>query len=417
MPAYFTSGLCVGQGSWHGQENLIGEGSDLYRRLKAGEVPTEELLTLAGLNYRIEKAKIAMRPVGYTPLPLPVISPDGTLNVEEVRAFLQAYATSMDTGHLTNYRAIRRADTGHVYQISKDRYQVVQNEQIVDFFREFCNAGHATVESMGSLKDGAVVWCLARLGGQASIVLNGLDELRGYMLLATSHDGSLTTTGRPTQVRVVCWNTLSAALELNGKPKGGTKRKEKTFRMRHSRKFDAVAKAEALEVMGMAIEKIAATNTLSAKLAQVHIDAEGRLEFLDRLLKSGSLLDAVVADSAPASGSDLLAAAIGATETNNRAKLAAAGLSTSEREEKLSRVGKAVLESILTSPGADLPTAHETAWGLVNGVTYYADKSVKADNEDNRLFSTWFGPGEILKTNALKIAVDMSGINLSQFAA
>jgi hypothetical protein len=82
----------------------------------------------------------------------------------------------------------------------------------VDFFHEYCNAGHATMETVGGLRDGAVVWALARLNGGSTRTIGANDELRGYMLLATSHDGSLRTIGKPTQVRVVCHNTLTAAV-------------------------------------------------------------------------------------------------------------------------------------------------------------------------------------------------------------
>lgn len=390
MPAYFTSGAFVGTGAWHNDGNVIAQGIDLYERIKRGEVPADELLELAGLNWPVEKAMIAMRPVGFVP---------GTS------------ATDLfDTGHLKDYRAIRRGDTGQVFQIASTRYNPIQNAEIVEFFRDYCEAGHATIETLGSLKDGAVVWCLARLNGASDSLIGGVDEQRGYMLLCTSHDGSVVLTGKPTAVRVVCWNTLSAALGPKGANNryGATDREAKTFRMRHSRKFDSVARSEAHEVMGMAIERIAQVNALSAKLAQVQIDAEGRLEFIDRLIGSASLLDAIV-DDTPAPGSDLLSMAVENTQRQH--------LTVSEREERLSRVGKAILDSMLTSPGSELPTALNTLWGAVNGVTYFADHSSNARSDDNRTFSAWFGPGQTLKNQAVDIAVQMAGINTSQFAA
>lgn len=390
MPAYFTSGAFVGTGAWHHEGNVIEQGSDLFDRIKRGEVPVKELLQLAGLDYRVEKAAIAMRPIGY-------------INGESSPAMF-------DTDHLKDYRAIRRADTGHVFQLASTRYNPIQNAEIVEFFSDYCAAGNATIETLGSLKDGAVVWCLARLKGASDATIDGVDELRGYMLLCTSHDGSVVLTGKPTQTRVVCWNTLSAALgyKYNGK----TDREQKTFRMRHSRKFDSVAKCEAHEVMGMAIEKIAAVNALSAKLAQVHIDAEGRLEFIEKLIGSGSLLDTVI-DATPtaANGADALSMIIGETEQRTRV------LTVTEREERLSRVGKAVLDAILTSPGSEMSTAHNTLWGAVNGVTYFADHSSNARSDDNRTFSAWFGPGQTLKNNAVEIAVEMAGINAAQYVA
>ena len=55
---------------------------------------------------------------------------------------------------------------------------------------------------------------LARTGHAS--VLKGNDQVNGYVLLATSCDGTLATVATPTTVRVVCNNTL--AIALNGAP-------------------------------------------------------------------------------------------------------------------------------------------------------------------------------------------------------
>jgi hypothetical protein len=51
---------------------------------------------------------------------------------------------------------------------------------------------------------------LARTGKSAA--LKGNDVVNGYLLLATSCDGTLATVAMPTTVRVVCNNTLTIAL-------------------------------------------------------------------------------------------------------------------------------------------------------------------------------------------------------------
>jgi hypothetical protein len=114
------------------------------------------------------------------------------------------------TSQLAGFRAIVRADTNEVYQVATDKYHPVQNIEIVNFFKEFCEAGHATMETVGGLKGGAIVWALAKLNGGTNVKLQGIDELEGRMLLATSHDGSIRTIGLLTQIRVVCWNASSA---------------------------------------------------------------------------------------------------------------------------------------------------------------------------------------------------------------
>ncbi len=345
----------VGAKPWHGLGFEVAAGST-----------GEEMLVTAGLDWKVQRRAIAMRPA----------NGDKTIIL---------------TSQLDDYRAIVRSDNDTVFQVASNRYQPVQNAEIIEFFREYCEAGHARMETVGGLRNGAVVWALARLNGgsTADIGTSGeSDELRGYMLLATSHDGSVKTIGKPTQVRVVCHNTLTAAI---GKHKNAN-----TFSMRHTRKFDQSARSEAQKVMGMAIEQVKETNDLAGKLSKVHIDAAGRMEFLSKLLDNGgSILQTVVN-----------------VQSDSRSLLDRITDDQSEPEDKLNRVGKAVLDAILTSPGSELETAKDTLWGAVNGVTWFADHVSKARSDSNRLMSSWFGPNENLKVKAIDTAVQMAGITV-----
>jgi phage/plasmid-like protein (TIGR03299 family) len=358
------------------------------------EVPVgatgQQMLEIAGLNWLVQRRALAMRSV----------NTDGTVD-----------RTTMLTAELDSYRAIVRADTNQVFQVASDRYHPVQNAAIVDFFREYCEAGHASIETMGGLRNGAVVWALAKLNGGSTSVLSGVDELRGYMLLATSHDGSLLTIGKPTQTRVVCWNTLSASLGLHGGKLG--KIADKEFRMRHTRKFGPAERENAQKTMGMAIEQVQATNELAAKLSTVKIDGKGRTEFVNRLLgtNAGATIETTIKVAEvdhSAMGRSFLDSIILNTEIANvQAK------STPTEVEEFNRVGKAIIDAIVSSPGANLPTAKDTLWGAVNGVTYYADHAAKTRSDGNRMFSSWFGPNETLKRDAVTIAASMAGITAS----
>jgi phage/plasmid-like protein (TIGR03299 family) len=300
-----------------------------------------EMLTKAGLEWKVQRRAIAMRPS------------NGDRNV-------------MLTSQLDGFRAIVRSDNDVVFQVASDRYQPVQNAEIIDFFREYCEAGHAVMETVGGLRNGAVVWALARLNGGSTMEIQrdgAVDELKGYMLLATSHDGSLKTIGKPTQVRVVCHNTLTAAI---GSHKGAN-----TFSMRHTRKFDSQAKDEAQKVMGMAIQQVKEVNEVSAQLARVTIDHDGWMEFMGKLM-GDSLIDPKTAD--------------------------------------LSKTAQAIQDATISSPGSALATARGTLWGAVNGVTWFADHAAKSRSDANRMFSAWFGPNEGLKVKALEVGMEMAGL-------
>lgn len=319
----------------------------------------KEMLIAAKMDWLVQRRKLAMR---------------------------GANGTGVLTDPLANYRAIVRSDNDKVFNIATDSYEIVQNEQVVDLFREYCEAGHASMETVGAIKGGAIVWALARLNGGTTTMINGVDEVRGYVLLTTSHDGTLQTTGKGTQVRVVCWNTLSAA--LHGKAQ---------FKLKHSTKWTPERAAEAKREMGLITDQMQEVNAVSEKLAKVNIDQADWLEFMANVIGKEGVLKAKGTDT-EMTGAD----AIFWNEFVNDVKHGRA-VETSD----LTRMAGEILVATQTSPGANLETAKGTLWGAVNGVTYYADH-VRGRNQDNRLTSAWFGNSDVLKRSALTAAIEMT---------
>jgi phage/plasmid-like protein (TIGR03299 family) len=295
----------------------------------------QEMLVAAGLDWTVKRRQLAMR--------------DSSGQV-------------MLTDPLKNYRAIVRSDNDVVFQIATDSYQLVQNVEVIDVFREYCELGHATMETVGGLKNGAIVWALAKLNGGTKKVIGGVDELRGYLLMTTSHDGSVRTIGKATQVRVVCWNTLSASL------KGG-----QAFAMKHSKKWTDATKEQAKSQMGIAAEQIMKANDAAEKLSTVRISHDDWLDFMGKLMGSDSVLDPKTAE--------------------------------------LTKVAEDIQTATLTSPGSDLITAKGTLWGAVNGVTYFTDH-MRGRTQDTRLASAWFGDSDLLKRSAMNVALEMAGITV-----
>jgi phage/plasmid-like protein (TIGR03299 family) len=348
---------------WHGLGYQVAE-----------DATGEQMLQTAKLDWLVQRRKLAMR--------------DGE-------------GKGLVVDPLNDFRAIVRKDTNEVFQVASDKYFPVQNTEIVNFFREYCEAGHARMETVGGLKGGRIVWALAKLEkGDAD--LKG-DKSKAYMLLANSHDGSIRLIGKATEVYVVCWNTLSAAVGKYLRSESGkgvshrAAANEGVFLMKHSRKFTQEVANEAKKVMGMAIESIEKTNEIAAQLAQVQIDDQGRLQFVMQLLgidpKSSAtpIVDAMIADS----GKSVLDRIIEDEETD---------------EERIGRVGRALLEAMVNSPGSDLPSRKDTLWGAVNGVTYLNDHT-RGRSQDQRLYNSWFGTGDTQKNEAVKVALNMAGLN------
>lgn len=353
MSSMVTRNIAIHAGAetpWHGLANRV-----------AANATPEEMMVAGGVNWPVRKHRLAMR------------TPDGQLVTET----------------LDNYRAIVKGDgSNYVFQIATQRYNPVQNQDVVGFFQEFCESGDAQLEIVGSLKDSAIVWALAKLNSGDGTIGCSEDVGQAYIMLATSHDGSLQTVVKATDVYVVCWNTMSAALAGKGA----------MWSLKHSAKFNG-GMSKAKNVVRMSIEAIQANHEIACQLAKVKIDEKGRIEFINRLIGGKSLLEQVIEDNeAPIlSTTDLLGAAVERT------------MATEGDEANLNRVGKAILNRIIDSPGSDLQSRKGTLWGAVNGVTYYVDHE-RARTTDARMFNGQFGDGDRMKRTALQVAIEMAGV-------
>jgi phage/plasmid-like protein (TIGR03299 family) len=345
--------------AWKGETPWHGLGFDVPMN-----ATSDEMIAKANLGWQVVRRTLAMRDMSYTP-------PEGK-------------GMRMLQEPLKHFKAIVREDNNTVFQVASDRYQVVQNADIIKFFDEFINAGNAILEVVGAIDGGAKIWALARLNA-AVADLGGGDILKPYLLITTSHDGTGATIAKPTQVRVVCNNTLQMALREDRKSE---------VRVRHNQAWTQALADAAKAQLGIAVEKIAEMNSLAAQFARVKVSPKDRVKFLTKLLnvKPEPVLEPTKADI-----DAVLASLSGVAEVEEK-EIAALG-----------RRGADILEATLTSPGSNLVTAKDTLWGVLNGVTYYVDH-VRGRTVDSRLSNAWFGAGATLKQDAVEIAQEMAGV-------
>lgn len=112
-----------------------------------------------------------------------------------------------------NYFATVRQDTNDVLGLVGNDYTIVQNRDVFSFFDQITGAGKAIYETAGCLGKGGVLFITAKLPREIVIEKDGLIE--NYLVLCSSHDGSMAITAFFTPVRVVCQNTLNAAFNKN----------------------------------------------------------------------------------------------------------------------------------------------------------------------------------------------------------
>jgi len=139
--------------------------------------------------------------------------------------------------HLKNnpeHKVLFRSDTALPLSVVSKRYKVVQPADVLEFYRDLVSVGGFELETAGVLKGGKKLWALAKTGQET--LLRGNDQVKAYLLLATSCDGTLCTTAQFTSIRVVCNNTLQMAV---GASSGAVK-------VPHSTAFDPVQVKQAL---------------------------------------------------------------------------------------------------------------------------------------------------------------------------
>jgi phage/plasmid-like protein (TIGR03299 family) len=140
---------------------------------------------------------------------------------------------------IPGYLANVRSDTREVLGIVGEKYQVAQNRDVFAFADELIgtNKAKCTYETAGSLFNGRRVFMLVNMP-KGRIVG---DEYCSYLCLSNAHDGTSSLQIFLTGIRVVCNNTLQAALHT-------AKRK---ISIRYLSGME-IRKEEALKAMGVA---------------------------------------------------------------------------------------------------------------------------------------------------------------------
>jgi len=108
---------------------------------------------------------------------------------------------------------IRSTDNAYLGTVGKGSYATVQNREAFGFANAIVaeDPDRALYDTAGSLKGGRTVFLSMDLTAVAPITVAG-DEYKTFLLIANGHDGFTALHAAITPVRVVCQNTLNAAL-------------------------------------------------------------------------------------------------------------------------------------------------------------------------------------------------------------
>ena len=150
-----------------------------------------------------------------------------------------------------------------------ERYHVLQNEDLFSFGDNILDGG-GRWETAGSIRGGRVVFGSLALERETVLDPSGVaDKVKTYLLINTSHDGSIAIQASITPVRVVCANTLNLALGSKRGKKNGIKQ---SFKIRHTQTANGKVQI-ARETLGLANAYMDAFDIMAKEMIEKEITA------------------------------------------------------------------------------------------------------------------------------------------------
>jgi len=269
--------------------------------------------------------------------------------VSKVPAFAEINGQKVGIGH----SALVRSPDNSVLDVITDDWMPCQNKAAFEFFNDFVGAGDMEMHTAGSLRDGKMVWALAKVND--SFELFGGDKVDAHLLFTNPHVYGQSIDVRFTPVRVVCNNTLT--LSLNSKA-------SQMVKISHRNEFDG---DQVKEMLGIAKDKLSSYKEMAQFLGSKRYNAENIVEYFNRVFPV---------------------------------------LSSKEDSKKIVSKNAAMALGIIDQqPGAEF--AEGSWWQAFNAVTFMTDHVIGRTAEA-RLQSAWFGYNKTLKTKALETAVEMA---------
>jgi len=320
MADHFESGVTFGERSWHGKED--NRSADDEARYSM-----ERTLELSGMDWETVK------------VPLVVAPEQGELSGAEA----------------TDCFGVFRTDINRCLAHVGSDYTCLKNRDIFERFQPFADARQLAFESAGALDEGRRVYVQARLSHD-DIDIGGGDLIKPLLLLASSHDCSLATHIGFTPQRVVCDNTLSAAIGRGG-----------LLRVKHT-KGQQEALDSLMETVDLARGQFVASCEKYHELLETPINSKD----LEKYVKL--VLDIVEVDDK---------------------KISQRTVNQFEKIVTLALYGKGQSPDKLT------------AWSAYNGVTEWTSHFRQSD-QNTRLKSVWFGASQKTNRKALDLALTLA---------
>jgi phage/plasmid-like protein (TIGR03299 family) len=330
----------VKEKAWHNLGQII------------SDYPTSaEAIKHAGLNYTVEKRALFTVDNGH-------LNKDDEIEHSEIE--------------VPDFYATIRTDTEQVLGVVGNDYEIVQNVNAFDFFDSIIGGKDGILyETAGALGKGERIFITAKLPDYIRV---GRDDLiEQYLFLTTSHDGYGSITAAFTPVRVVCQNTLNAAM----------RNYSNSIKIRHT--------ASANDRLKQAHTLLGVTNLLANELEEV-FNNWSRIRITDNAVKR-------LIQVAMAPNKEVL-------QNLQNGKL-------DELSTTYNNMVSSVMEYTLTNPTQQEVTTKGTLFGAYNSVTGYFQNVRNYKDDESKFKSIMYGTGLQRSQSAFDLCAEFAknGLN------
>jgi phage/plasmid-like protein (TIGR03299 family) len=266
-----------------------------------------------------------------------------------------------------NFFATVRADTEQVLGVVGNDYEVVQNRDAFSFFDAIVGGGEGILyETCGALGNGERIFITAKLPGYIRVGKD--DVIEKYLFLTTSHDGFGSITAAFTPTRIVCNNTLHAALN----------NMSNCVKIRHTQNAKERL-MQAHKVMGISNVLSDQLNGIFNQWAQIRITDKEVLKLVQKAMApSKEVLDKVLDENIDEYSSHFL------------------------------NVVEKVCNYAFTNETQQMETTKGTLFGAYNAITGYFQNVKQYKNEEVKLKSILFGNGYNKTQTAFNLCRDFA---------
>lgn len=305
-----------GEKAWHGLGQVL-----------EGKLTAAEAIEKANLGYEVIKTSLHAKSEG-----------------DVFPAFEKSFATL-------------RTDNNAPLGIVGESYEVVQNKDAFGFFDAIIDAEEAIFETAGVLGKGERIFVTAKLPED---YLVGGEACNKYIILTNSHDGKSSVIAGFTSIRIVCNNTLQAAL----------KNLENRVYIQH--KIGAQDRLkEAYRVMNIASKYMNQVSEVFNEMTKVKVSDDVLLKYIEDVMRAEKSLE-------PQKFS-----------TNLKNKV------------------NEIFNFCKTHPTQTTEAANGTLWGAYNSISGYYNYNKKYKNAEVKFKSQLFGLAETKISKAFRLATNI----------